>query len=260
MLAIISPAKTLDLESPVPALQPSQPDFLNESAELIEQLRHFSEPQLEALMKISPKLAALNHQRYQSWSRPFSEDNARPALLAFKGDVYTGLTLDEYNSRDFKFAQKHLRILSGLYGLLRPLDLMQAYRLEMGSSLKNSRGDDLYAFWKDQITQSLITAIKSTKEKTLINLASKEYFSAVDSKAVEAAGIRIITPQFKDWKNGTYKFITFYGKKARGMMADYLIRQALNEPESLKSFDTEAYSFNQKLSEKNDWIFTRKQV
>ena len=146
MLAIISPAKTLDLESPVPALQPSQPDFLDESAELIEQLRHFSEPQLEALMKISPKLAALNHQRYQSWSRPFSDDNARPALLAFNGDVYTGLTLEEYYRCDCQCAYKHLSILSGLYGLLRPLDLMQAYRLEMGSSLKSSRGYDLNAF------------------------------------------------------------------------------------------------------------------
>ncbi len=260
MLAIISPAKTLDLESRTPAINPSQPDFLDQSAELIDQLRHFSEPQLEALMKISPKLAALNHERYQSWSRPFSEDNARPALLTFKGEVYNGFTLDQYTSRDFKYAQKHLRILSGLYGLLRPLDLIQAYRLEMGTSLKNSHGDDLYSFWKDLVTQSLIAAIKSTKEDTLINLASKEYFTAIDTAAIEAAGIRIITPQFKDWKNGVYKFITFYGKKARGMMVDYLILQALNEPESLQSFDTAGYGFNKKLSQDNDWVFTRKQT
>lgn len=259
MLAIISPAKTLDLESPVPSLKISQPDFLDESAELIDQLRQLSEPQLEALMNISPKLAALNHERYQSWSRPFSEDNARPALLAFKGDVYTGFTLDEYSRSDFNFAQQHLRILSGLYGLLRPLDLMQAYRLEMGTSLENSRGKDLYAFWKEQVTQSLISAIKKTKERSLINLASKEYFSALDMPAIEAAGIQIITPQFKDWKNGVYKFITFYGKKARGMMVDYLIRQALNEPEALQSFDTAGYRFNKKLSQDNDWVFTRKQ-
>jgi len=258
MLAIISPAKTLDFESQVPALKPSQPGFLDQSSELIQILRQFSEDELSSLMNISPKLAALNHDRFQSWSTPFSEDNARPALLAFKGDVYTGFTLDSYTRSDFTFAQKHLRILSGLYGLLRPLDLIQAYRLEMGTDLKNSGGNNLYAFWKEHLTKALIKAIKSNKDKTLINLASKEYLNAIDTSTVEAAGIRIITPQFKDWKNGTYKFITFYGKKARGMMVDYLIRQGLEKPESLQSFNTEGYRFNKKLSKENDWVFTRK--
>ena len=258
MLAIISPAKTLDFESQIPALKPSQPGFLKQSAELVRTLSQFSEPELSSLMNISPKLAALNHERYQSWSLPFSEDNARPALLAFKGDVYTGFTLDEYSRHDFTFAQKHLCILSGLYGLLRPLDLMQPYRLEMGTELKNSGGGDLYAYWIDQLTTALIKAIKATKDLTLINLASKEYFNAIDANAIEAAGIRIITPQFKDWKNGAYKFITFYGKKARGMMVDYFIRQRLDRPDSLQSFNTEGYRFSKKLSQESDWIFTRK--
>ena len=258
MLAIISPAKTLDFESQIPSLKPTQPDFLENSADLIRLLTKFSEAELSSLMNISPKLATLNHERYQSWSLPFSEDNARPALLAFKGDVYTGFTQDEYTSRDFTFAQKHLRILSGLYGLLRPLDLMQAYRLEMGTTLENSAGDNLYAFWQAHLSKALIKATKATKSKTLINLASKEYFNAIDAESVKSAGIQIITPQFKDWKNGAYKFITFYGKKARGMMVDYLIRQRLESPESLQSFDTEGYTFNKTLSKGNDWVFTRK--
>jgi len=259
MLAIISPAKTLDFESQIPSLKPSQPDFLDKSAELVRTLSQFSENDLSSLMNISPKLATLNHERYQSWSLPFSEDNARPALLAFKGDVYTGFTLNDYTRRDYTFAQKHLCILSGLYGMLRPLDLMQPYRLEMGTELKNSGGDDLYDFWKDQVTKALIKATKATKSKTLINLASKEYFNAVDTNALQSAGIRIITPQFKDWKNGAYKFITFYGKKARGMMVDYLIRQRLISPDSLQSFNTDGYGFSKKLSQGDDWVFTRKQ-
>lgn len=258
MLAIISPAKTLDFESQIPAIKPTQADFLNDSAELIQTLKQFSEADLSELMNISPKLATTNHERFQNWSLPFSEDNARPSLLAFKGDVYTGFTLDTYTRRDFTFAQKHLRILSGLYGMLRPLDLMQPYRLEMGTELKNSRGDDLYDFWKDQLTSALIKAIKASKDNTLINLASKEYTKAIDMDAVESAGIDIINPQFKDWKNGAYKFITFYGKKARGMMVDYLIRERLLSPKSLQSFDTDGYSYNQKLSEGNNWVFTRK--
>lgn len=259
MLAIISPAKTLDFDTELPSLKVTQPQFLEQSAELIKQLRFLSEMDLQEIMQISSNLASLNHQRYQSWSRPFSEDNARPALLAFKGDVYTGFTLDEYSSHDYTFAQKHLRILSGLYGLLRPLDLIQAYRLEMRTSLKNSEGDDLYAFWQKQVTTALIIAVKSIKEKTLINLASKEYFKAIDTNTLESAGIRIITPQFKDWKNGTYKFITFYGKKARGMMVNYLIQHELKQADELKAFDTAGYSFNQELSQTDDWVFTRKQ-
>lgn len=259
MLAIISPAKTLDFESSCPALRPSQPDFLEDTADLVHRLRRLSELELGALMTISPKLAGLNRERYQSWALPFTEDNARPALLAFKGEVYTGFTLDEYTRRDFNFAQNHLRILSGLYGLLRPLDLIQPYRLEMGTALKNSRGDDLYAFWSKRLTHALIEALPTKGDRTLINLASKEYFRALDTNTLEAAGIRIITPQFKDWKNGTYKFITFYGKKARGMMADYLIRQRPDSPGALRSFDTGGYTFSKKLSQENDWVFTRKQ-
>jgi cytoplasmic iron level regulating protein YaaA (DUF328/UPF0246 family) len=257
MLAIISPAKTLDFKSRIPALTPTQPAFLEDSAELMHRLCQLSESELAALMDISPKLAALNHERHQSWSLPFSEDNAHPALLTFKGAVFTGFTLDNYTSRDFDFAQQHLRILSGLYGLLRPLDLIQAYRLEMGTPLPNSRGGDLYAFWRGRLTKALVEAVKSSKSPTLVNLASKEYFSAIDTAALDDAGIRIITPQFKDWKNGAYKFITIYGKKARGMMVDYLIRNRLNDPQSLQSFNTEGYRFDKKLSQGNEFIFTR---
>jgi len=258
MLAIISPAKTLDLKSRIPAIAPTQPDFLEQSAELIRLLRQLSEAEFAALMNINPKLAELNFERHQSWSLPFSEDNARPALLTFKGAVFTGFTLDEYTSRDFDFAQQNLRILSGLYGILRPLDLIQPYRLEMGTILPNSRGNDLYAFWQDRLTSSLIEAIKNTGNKTLVNLASKEYFNALDTAALEAAGIRVLTPWFKDWKDGTYKFITIYGKKARGMMVDYLIRERLDSQESLKFFNTEGYSFNKKLSQGDELVFTRK--
>ncbi|MDF1741241.1 MAG: peroxide stress protein YaaA [Verrucomicrobiales bacterium] len=254
MLAVISPAKTLDYESTLPSLRPTQPRLLDQSEALIKVLRKLSSSDLQALMGISEKLGDLNAERNQSWSVPFSSDNARAALFAFKGDVYTGFTLDEYASEDLSFAQKHLRILSGLYGVLRPLDLMQPYRLEMGTSLETSKGKNLYEFWGDQITKELNAAFKASGSNTLVNLASKEYFSAVKPDQLKG---EVITPNFKDLKNGSYKIISFYAKKARGMMCDYMIRNQIQNPEGLKGFDRDGYSFNPTLSKGNDWIFTR---
>lgn len=254
MLAVISPAKTLDYESRCPSVSVTQPDFLDDSAKLIAALRKKRRPELRELMSLSENLADLNYERYQDWNLPFNEDNARPALLAFKGDVYTGFSLDEYTKRDFAFAQQHLRILSGLYGLLRPLDLMQPYRLEMGTALKTARGKDLYAFWDDKITHALNQALAESKSKILVNLASNEYYSSVRKEKLDT---EVVTPVFQDLKNGKYKIISFFAKKARGMMCDYLIRNRLKKPDDLKNFTSAGYAFNEDLSKGSIWIFTR---
>ncbi len=256
MLAIISPAKTLDFEKTCPAHRPTQPQFLDDSEEIIAALRRKSRPQLRELMGISENLADINYHRNQDWSRPFNSDNARAAILAFKGDVYTGLTVSDYGKDDFKFSQDHLRILSGLYGLLRPLDLIQAYRLEMGTSLKTKRGKDLYQFWGDSLTLGLKKSLTKSGSSVLINLASNEYFKAVKHKDLDC---EIVTPHFKDKKNGVYKFISFFGKKARGMMCDFMIQNRITDPSGLKDFNTAGYSFNNGLSEGNNWVFTREE-
>ncbi|MDF1816602.1 MAG: peroxide stress protein YaaA [Verrucomicrobiales bacterium] len=254
MLAVISPAKTLDYESACPPHNPTQPEFLDDSEELIAVLRKKTRPQLADLMSISEKLADLNFTRYKEWHRPFNEDNARAALLAFKGDVYTGFTLNTYGKRDFNFAQDHLRILSGLYGVLRPMDLMQPYRLEMGTKLKNPRGKDLYEFWDRKITDAIDEAVQKSGSDQLINLASNEYFSAIKKSALKS---HIITPVFKDLKNEKYKIISFYAKKARGMMCDYMIKNRLKNPEELKKFNTAGYTYNKDMSDNVSWVFTR---
>ncbi|MEM8955829.1 MAG: YaaA family protein, partial [Verrucomicrobiota bacterium] len=207
MLTVLSPAKTLDFENQCPTQLRSVPDFLEDSQELVDKLRSFSRPRLAKLMNISPKLAELNHQRYRDWTLPFDDKNAKAALLAFKGDVYTGFDFSNYRESDFKFAQKHLRILSGLYGLLRPLDLIQPYRLEMGTELKTKRGKDLYAFWDVRITDAINAALSDQpgKQKVLINLASNEYFSSIRPDHLDAM---VISPIFKDLKNGTYRFMS----------------------------------------------------
>ena len=254
MLAVISPAKTLDFESSPNTGAFSVPDFLDQSELLIERLRTLSEQELSSLMSISPKLASLNKQRYQDWHVPFSSENAKQAILAFKGDVYTGFTLDQYTGKDFDYAQKHLRILSGLYGLLRPLDFIQPYRLEMGTKLSTEQGRDLYAFWKSVLGNAMREAIKSSGENVLINLASQEYFQALDRRDLEA---RVITPIFKDEKNGIFKIISFHAKKARGCMSDYIIRNQISSPEGLKDFQGMGYRFNAEPSDEDNWIFTR---
>jgi hypothetical protein len=196
----------------------------------------------------------LNRQRYQDWCVPFSSENAKQAILAFKGDVYTGFTLDQYTSKDFDYAQQHLRILSGLYGLLRPLDFIQPYRLEMGTKLSTKQGRDLYAFWKSVLGKAMRAAIKASGEKVLINLASQEYFQALDRRDLEA---RVITPIFKDEKNGVFEIISFHAKKARGCMSDYIIRNQISSPEGLKNFQGMGYRFNAEPSDEDNWIFTR---
>jgi len=254
MLAVISPAKTLDFESPVPTDRCTQPQFLEEAKELVRRLREMTESELEALLSISPKLAELNAQRYRAWKPPFNLDNARQALFAFKGDVYTGFELDAYDEADFEYAQEHLRILSGLYGVLRPLDLMQAYRLEMGTDLKTKRGTDLYEFWGGKIADALNEAVAASGTDLLVNLASREYFASVDRDRLEA---RVVTPAFKDWKNGTYKVLSFFAKQARGTMADYLIRERCSSLQKLRAFRGMGYAYNADLSEGDDLVFTR---
>lgn len=253
MLVVISPAKTLDFETPW-KLDASQPQFLDDSQELIHQLRTLSAHKIGELMSISEKLSILNAERFLNWHLPFTPDNAKPAILAFRGDVYTGLDADSFGKKDFAFAQEHLRILSGLYGLLRPLDLIQPYRLEMSTGFVNSRGKNLYDFWQDKITQSLNLELTTQKKPTLINLASNEYWSAVKPAKLNA---EVITPIFKDAKNGEYKIISFFAKKARGMMAAYMIKNRIKRPVELKDFDADGYKFNPSMSKGNDWVFTR---
>lgn len=254
MLAILSPAKTLDFTAPPRRLAHTIPALLSESRLLIDVLHTKSVSQLEKLMKISNKLAVLNHTRYRDWSTPFTPENSRQCLLAFRGDVYQGLKADTFKKADFDYAQKHLRILSGLYGILRPLDLIQAYRLEMGTSLTTKRGRDLYEFWSNQITNELNSALTAQRGQHLVNLASNEYFKAVRSKRLDA---EVYTPVFKDLKNGQYKLISFFAKKARGMMADYIIRNRLKHPDELRGFDCAGYAFNPDLSDDFTLTFTR---
>jgi len=251
VLIVISPAKTLDFETASSTENYTQPRFLPQSQQLINELKVLSTTDIASLMKLSDKLAALNMARFQTWLKPFNLDNAKQALLAFKGDVYTGLDADTLDEVGLEFAQQHLRILSGLYGVLRPLDLMQAYRLEMGTKFANKKGKDLYQFWGSQLRDSLEAELK---EGVLINLASNEYFKAVEAKKLKA---RIITPIFKDLKNGQYKIISFYAKKARGLMSRYIIDHRLIKPESIKDFDSEGYRFSPEMSQADEWVFLR---
>ncbi|WP_373499156.1 peroxide stress protein YaaA [Desulfococcus sp.] len=255
MLVVISPAKTLDFETPPATADYSLPGFLDESERLVQALQTLSPEELSGLMGISSKLALLNHRRFAEWTLPFSPETARPAVLAFKGDVYEGLAADTFSAADFQTAQARLRILSGLYGLLRPLDLIRPYRLEMGTPLATERGATLYRFWGDRITEALNAALEACSGKTLVNLASNEYFKAVNVKRL-AAGV--VTPVFKDYKNGTYKVISFYAKKARGMMSRFAIQQRISDARGLKAFTEGGYAFNPALSSRDQWVFTRK--
>ena len=257
MLMVVSPAKTLDYDTPPVTQTFSQPDFLNQSENLVKQLRSLTPADIGSLMKISDKLAQLNAARFEAWQQPFTLGNAKQAVLAFKGDVYTGLDAETLTDKQFRFAQKHLRILSGLYGLLRPLDLMQAYRLEMGTRFANSAGKDLYAFWGDRITEKLNEEIAVEKHTCLVNLASNEYFKSVKPKQLD---VPVITPVFKDWKNGQYKIISFYAKKARGLMCRYAIDQKVSKVEQLKDFDYEGYAYNESMSSDTEWVFIRDEV
>ena len=254
MLAIISPAKRLDYASPVPTRKHTQPQFLDDSGELIGELRQLAPPDVADLMGISSNLAELNVDRYATWQPPFTRRNARQAILAFKGDVYLGLDAYAYTERDFTWAQKHLRILSGLHGLLKPLDLVQPYRLEMGTRLKTGRGSDLYEFWGEKVTDALNEAITAQRQPLLINLASNEYFSVLDAGRVDA---RIVTPTFRDLKNGRYKFLSFFAKRARGLMTSYIVKNRIATLKALKAFDWQGYRFSKEHSRGDDWVFLR---
>ncbi|MEE4076643.1 MULTISPECIES: peroxide stress protein YaaA [Pseudomonas] len=254
MLMVISPAKTLDFETPPTTERFTQPQYLDHSQELISQLRELAPAQIAELMHLSDKLAGLNAARFGSWTPDFTPENAKQALLAFKGDVYTGLQAETLSEDQLDYAQKHLRMLSGLYGLLRPLDLMQPYRLEMGTRLANARGKDLYAFWGTRISEWLNEALADQGDDLLLNLASTEYFSAVKRSGLNA---RIIDTEFKDLKNGQYKIISFYAKKARGMMSRFVIEERIDSPEALRAFDVQGYRYNAELSTPSKLVFLR---
>ena len=256
MLILISPAKTLDFESPSFAKKHSQPKMLAQSEQLIDVLTTKSPADIEGVMKITPKLAELNVERYHQWSRPFTKSNAKQAVLAFKGDVYTGLDAESFAEEDFAYAQNHLGILSGLYGLLRPLDLIQAYRLEMGTKLENSNGKNLYEFWGDSITKKINKQLKTIDSNLVLNLASNEYFKSVKSKELTAD---IVTPVFKDWKNGQYKLISFFAKKARGYMSAWVIQKQIQEISELSKFNVDGYQYSANDSDALNPVFLRKQ-
>jgi len=255
MLSLLSPAKSLDFESPSTSQIYSQPIFQQEAQELVEQLKLLAPQDICQLMKISDKLGSLNAARFQEWHLPFTRQNAKAAVLAFTGDVYTGFDATSLDNASLKFAQEHLGILSGLYGLLKPMDLIQPYRLEMGTKFANKRGKDLYNFWQPLITAEVLKRLGQQETPILINLASQEYFKAVNTRQFNR---QIITPVFKDWKNGQYKIISFYAKKARGLMARFIVQNKVDHPEGLKEFDLEGYDYNPALSEENNWVFTRK--
>jgi cytoplasmic iron level regulating protein YaaA (DUF328/UPF0246 family) len=254
MLMVISPAKTLDFETPPTTERFTQPQYLDHSQELITQLRELTPAQISELMHLSDKLAGLNAARFGSWTPAFTPKNAKQALLAFKGDVYTGLAAETLGQADLDYAQQHLRMLSGLYGLLRPLDLMQPYRLEMGTKLANARGKDLYAFWGERISEWLNEALAEQGDDVLLNLASNEYFSAVKRPALKA---RVIDTEFRDQKNGQYKIISFYAKKARGMMSRFVISERIDNPEHLKQFALQGYRYSKDLSKTDKLVFLR---
>ena len=252
MITVLSPAKSLDFDTPSTTEAFTQPDFLKDSRSLMRELRKLSREELSALMKISPKLADLNHERNAVWKTPFKPENAKVAVLAFKGDVYVGMDAATYTQADFDFAQNHLRILSGLYGMLRPLDLIRAYRLEMGTKLSNPQGKNLYEFWDDKITRAINKALKQSGNDVLLNLASNEYFKVVKPKLVKG---KIITPVFKEFKNGEYKVISFLAKKARGMMASYIVKNRINQVEGIKAFTQAGYLFQADVSTETVWEF-----
>jgi uncharacterized protein len=254
MLIVISPAKTLDYDTPPVSKTHTKPAMLKQSQQLVEILRGHALPELAKLMNLSTKLAQLNFDRYQAWKPPFSLNNAKQAVLAMKGDVYTGLDAESFSPDDFAFAQRHLRILSGLYGLLKPLDLMQPYRLEMGTKLTNPQGGDLYSFWGDGISQAVNKALKGQGDDILINLASNEYFKSIRPKLIQG---RIITPQFKEKRGDAYRTIGIFAKRARGLMSRHIIEQRLRDPEQIKGFKNDGYRFSKQLSKGDQWVFVR---
>ena len=254
MIIVISPAKLLHDRCPIHFEKSTEIDFLPEAEKIISVMKKKKPDQLAKLMSISPKLAELNFQRFQAWSPTFTPENSWQSVLMFNGDVYQGLKAETFTESEFEIAQQKLRILSGVYGLLKPLDLIQPYRLEMGTNVSVARKKNLYDFWKTKITAKLNDELSVNNQKILINLASNEYFSAIDTKKLK---IRIITPSFKENKNVKYQMVSFFAKRARGLMSRFIIQNNISDPEELKAFDWEGYYFNNQLSGENDWVFTR---
>lgn len=254
MLIVLSPAKSLDYKTPVKVKAPTLPEFVTESAKLIADLKKLAPQDVARLMGLSDQLAILNVGRYRDWSKKFTEANSKPAIYAFDGDVYDGFDVKTLNAKAVEFAQEHIRILSGLYGALRPLDLMQAYRLEMGTSLKNARGKDLYAFWGARVTDSLKKVLEKDKKPVLLNLASEEYFKVLQPKEL---GCPVIAPVFQDAKDGKYKIISFYAKRARGLMARYVVENRISDPADLKGFNLDGYQYYAADSKVDKPVFRR---
>jgi uncharacterized protein len=257
MIIVLSPAKSLDYDTPPHIPTHTLPDFIDDAAALIDELRVLSPQQIASLMDISDPLAQLNFQRYADWSRTFSPENAKQAVLAFNGDVYEGFDARSLSATDLDYAQRHVRVLSGLYGLLRPLDLLQPYRLEMGTRFANARGKDLYAFWGERITQALNAQLQTRTDasRVLVNCASTEYFRSVKPKLLDAP---VITPVFEDWKGGRYKIISFHAKRARGLMARHVVENRIETPEGLKTFAAEGYAFDAAASNDANYVFRRR--
>ncbi len=255
MLLFLSPAKSLDYKTPPHVATYSMPAFLDRSETLIRQLRALSPADIAKLMDLSDQLALLNFERYADWSLPFTPENAKQAVLAFDGDVYDGLDARNLSAEDLDFAQQHVRILSGLYGILRPLDLMQPYRLEMGTKFRNEGGKDLYAFWGETLLEAINAELAAMLHPVAVNLASEEYFKAAVGRKFQG---RLIQPVFEDWKGGKYKIISFYAKRARGLMTRYVVQHRLQDPEGMKAFDLDGYAFAPEVSDASSWVFRRR--
>ena len=254
MLILLSPAKSLNFESDFPQTIPTEPRLLKQSAQLVRAACKLKTSDLMSLMNVSEKIAALNVTRFKNWKPPFTFDNAKPALYAFVGDVYLGMQPLNWSEENTLYAQTHVRILSGLYGVLRPFDLMQPYRLEMKTPLENKKGKNLYAFWKKDIVSILNTDLTEQGDSIIVNLVSQEYYKAVDTKKIKGQVYQI---EFKENKNGVYKIISFSAKRARGMMCDYIVRNKIIKITDLKSFDYEGYAFNETMSSEYELVFTR---
>lgn len=256
MIIVVSPAKSLDFDSPAKTKKFSEVEFLSDSKKLMKGLKEYQPEQLSELMHMSEALGELNFARNANWKAPFTPENAKQAVFAFRGDVYQGMKAEDYSAAELNFAQKHLRILSGLYGLLKPLDLIQPYRLEMGSKFANERGKNLYEFWGSKITDRINSELGSGKSELLINLASNEYFSAVQAKKIEG---EIVTPIFKDYSNGKFKIISFFAKKARGEMVTYIVNNRIESAEKLLDFEVNGYQYSEADSTATKPVFLRKQ-
>ena len=254
MLIVLSPAKSLDYKTPVKVKAPTVPEFVSESAKLIADLKKLAPQEVAKLMGLSDQLAVLNVGRYRDWSKKFTQANSKPAIYAFDGDVYDGFDVKSLDAKTVAYAQDHIRILSGLYGALRPLDLMQAYRLEMGTTFKNARGKDLYAFWGNRVTDSLKKVLEKEKKPVLLNLASEEYFKVLQPKEL---GCPVIAPVFQDAKDGKYKIISFFAKRARGLMARYVVENRISDPADLRGFNLDGYRYYAADSKADKPIFRR---